>query len=188
MHKQVALLICAGMLAGCQSGTTYPPVSEQLPEVEVKFADARWTGEKIPKGMMCAMRGGDNPTTPPLQITNIPPEANAVIVEFNDISYPPLATGGGHGRIGFWIDPAQSDSSTISLPAVAARSDKIGPQAFVEQKARTSGRYASAGYLPPCSDWKGNTYTADIKVVYKARSEGEPNKLLAEGHIVLGKF
>jgi hypothetical protein len=40
--------------------------------------------------------------------------------------------------------------------------------ARVIKAARSSGDYASAGYLPPCSGGRGNRYTVDLKAIDKA--------------------
>lgn len=182
--KKVLILATLAALAGCQGNPTYTAQSENLPQLTVEFADSHWDGKRIPKDMICSLFGAKAPTTPELRVSGIPAGANAIIVEFNDLSYAPLAYDGGHGKIGFWIDSADN----TLLPAVAAKESNLGNQIFVEKQARTSGRYSSSGYLPPCSGGKNNTYAADIKAVYKARSEGEENRLLAEGHIVLGKY
>ena len=40
--------------------------------------------------------------------------------------------------------------------------------ARVIKVARSSGEYASPGYLPPCSDGCGSGYTVDLKAIEKA--------------------
>ena len=39
---------------------------------------------------------------PHFVVSNIPEGTNAIIVvEYNDLSFPPLSSGGGHGKIGY---------------------------------------------------------------------------------------
>jgi hypothetical protein len=172
-------LIVLGMvaLAGCQT-TGYEPVSETLPSLNVSFTDAAWTGNKLPDGQHCSKFGG-NGATPPMRVAGIPAGVNAIIVEFNDESFARLSYDGGHGTIGFWVSGGQAD-----LVSVPGGTDKMPSGAFVEKRNRGTG----LGYLPPCSGGKGNTYSAVVKAVYKAKGEGEKSKLYAEGYIKLGTY
>lgn len=172
----------AALIAGCVTGGGYKPVSEKLPSLKVSFADPTWTGKAIPKGQQCRLFGGKG-ATPALKIEHIPAGANAIIVEFNDASYGPLSSDGGHGKIGYWIKG--NNATVISVPG---ETDKLPESTFVEAKARSSGQYASPGYLPPCSGGKGNTYVAEVKAVYKAKADKEESKLLATGKITLGTY
>ena len=52
----------------------------------------------------------------------------------------------------------------------------------VIKKARSSGEYASAGYLPPCSGGRGNQYQAEIKAI---NAQG---KVLAKTKMDLGRY
>ena len=180
-----ALIVAAlPLIAGCVSGGGYKPISERLPALEVSFADPAWTGNTIPAGQHCQMFGGKG-QTPALKVGKIPAGANAIIVEFNDLSFGPLSSGGGHGKIGYWIKGAGS----AVLPSVPGETADLGVQgSFIEAKAHSTGQYASPGYLPPCSGGRGNTYVADVKAVYKATKEGEESLLLAEQRIKLGTY
>ncbi len=182
MKSYVLVLPIAALIAGCVTGGGYKPASDNLPSLKVSFADRAWTGKAIPKGEQCKLFGGKG-ATPALKINNIPAGANAIIVEFNDASYAPLSTDGGHGKIGFWV---KGDSAT--LVSIPGDTDKLPSGAFVEAKSRATGQYASPGYLPPCSGGKGNTYVVEVKAVYKAKSDKEENKLLATGKITLGTY
>lgn len=172
----------AALISGCVTGGGYKPVAENLPSLKVSFADPAWTGKAIPSGQHCQLLGGKG-ATPALKIENIPAGANAVIVEFNDLSYAPLSNNGGHGKIGYWIK-----GNSATLVSVPGDTDKLPEGAFLEAKANASGKYASSGYLPPCSGGRGNTYAAEVKAVYKAKSEKEESKLLAIGKITLGTY
>ncbi len=171
------------VLSACVSGGGYKPVSAQLPELEVGFAAPEWTGGALPAGQQCSLFGGKG-ATPPLRLGSIPAGANAIIVEFNDLDFAPLSSGGGHGKIGFW----HNGGTSVELPAVPGDTATLPDGSFVEARARSTGMYASPGYLPPCSGGRGHTYVADVKAVYKARKEGEENRLLAQRRIVIGKY
>lgn len=123
---------------------TAPAVADDL---AVEFADPAWDGKKVPKGQHCKKFGG-NGATPPLKISNIPAEANAIVVEFNDKSYGKLSSGGGHGKVGFHI---QAGAGTAVLPAVAGGTSDMPDGVWLVKKNRATGAWSSPGYLPPCS-------------------------------------
>ncbi len=179
----VPLMAAAGvlLLAGCQAG--YEPVSDKLPNLTVSFADPGWDGKTLPKGQQCSKFGGKG-ATPALVVDGVPDGTNAVIIEYNDRNYPPLSYDGGHGKIGFWV----STSGQVRLPSVPGETSRMPEGAFVEADSRATGSYATAGYLPPCSGGKGNAYFAEVKAVYKAKSESETSKLLAVGNVELGRY
>lgn len=119
-----------------------------------------WDGKRIPAGQHCVLFGG-NGSTPPMHIANLPKGAVMVVAEYNDRDYQPLSRKGGHGTIGYVVSGASAD-----LPAVPGMTDRNLPRGVrVVQKARSSGRYKSDGYLPPCSGGKGNRYAVDLKAV-----------------------
>ena len=149
----------------------------------MSFANSAWDGKTVPEGQQCNKFGG-NGSTPSLVVEGVPAQANAIIVEFNDASYPDLSFDGGHGKIGFWV----GGGGKAVLPPVKGQTDKLPDGVFVEKRNRATGSYATPGYLPPCSGGAGNSYFADVKAVYKAKSEKEKSKLLATGTIQLGKY
>ena len=171
------------VLAACQTTGGYEPVSENLPQLTVSFADAAWNGKTVPAGQHCTKFGGKG-ATPALVVAGVPVGANAIIVEFNDRSYSPLSSDGGHGKIGFSV----SGGGKVTLASVPGETDDFPQGVFLEARNRATGSYARPGYLPPCSGGKGNSYFADVKAVYKAKTKDETSKLLATGKIELGKY
>lgn len=137
---------------------------------------APWTGKAIPAGQQCKLDGG-NGGTPPLSVTGLPAGTVQVVVAFNDRNYPPLSKNGGHGTIGF---PVKGDSA--SLPAVPGMTAKLPGGARVVAKAKSTGNYASPGYLPPCSGGKGHRYTADVMAV------GADGKVIEKKTIDIGRY
>ncbi len=118
--------------------------------------DASWDGIDVPAGQQCTLFGG-NGATPPFYVTDLPAGTAVIHIEFNDLSFAPLAKDGGHGIIGFAVS-----SSSVDLVSVPGLSAELPEGIFVVSAARSSGRYASDGYLPPCSGGRGNNYSADI--------------------------
>jgi len=184
MKNILSIAISCLALAACQTSSTYVPGSDKLPELKVSFADPLWNGKKIPVSQVCSLYGGEA-STPKLRVANVPDDANAIIIEFNDRSYAPLSYNGGHGKIGFWLE---GDSDPVTLKSVPAESQTLPNPAFIEANSRGRGRYAKPGYLPPCSGGQGNAYFAKIKAVYKAKDNAAQNKLLATGQIELGRY
>lgn len=119
-----------------------------------------WDGNRVPDGQQCTLDGG-NGSTPPMRITGIPAGTAMIVAEYNDRSYQPLSRNGGHGTIGYAVSGDSAD-----LPAVPGLTDRNLPRGVqVIKKARGTGRYASDGYLPPCSGGRGNRYTVDLHAV-----------------------
>ena len=54
--------------------------------------------------------------------------------------------------------------------------------AKVIKRARSTGKYASKGYLPPCSGGRGNRYTVDVKAV------DAKNKVLEKTTLDIGRY
>ncbi len=149
---------------------------------KVSFADPAWNGRQVPSGQHCSKFGGHG-ATPPLALEGIPPRANAVIVEFNDRSYRRLSYDGGHGKIGFEIAPGVGSAT---LPAVPGETDDgLPPGTWIERRNRATGSYARAGYLPPCSGGRRNSYFADVIAVERT---GDDIEELAEVRIELGTY
>lgn len=182
MKRTIAVCGAAVLLAACQT-SGYEPVSDKLPALTVSFADSAWDGKVVPEGQQCHKFGGEG-STPSLVVEGVPAEANAIIVEFNDASYMDLSSDGGHGKIGFWV----KGGGKKVLASVKGHTEKMPDGTFLEKRNRASGDYATPGYLPPCSGGRGNYYFADVKAVFKAKTEKEKSKLLAVGKIELGKY
>lgn len=120
---------------------------------------ANWDGKSVPAGQQCKLDGG-NGSTPPMEVSGLPAGTAMVVLSFNDQGYKPLSKGGGHGQIGF---PVAGD--TAKLPSVPGMTKQLPGGVSVVKKARSKGKYASPGYLPPCSGGKGHSYTVDVTAV-----------------------
>jgi len=137
---------------------------------------APWDGKKVPAGQNCKIDGG-NGSTPPMKVTGLPSGTTMILVEYNDLSYQPLSKRGGHGQIGY---PASG--TTANLPALPGMTKKLPGGAKVIKAARSKGRYASKGYLPPCSGGRGNKYSADVKAISAS------GKVLEKITISIGRY
>ncbi len=151
-------------------------------ELTVEFADSAWDGVTIPEGQHCKKFGGKG-ATPPLTVNNIPAQANAIVVEFNDLDFQPLSKKGGHGRVGFEIEMG---AGTAQLPAVPGGTKKMPDGVWLVKKNRATGGWRSPGYLPPCSGGQGNTYVADVLAVEKTSKK--KYKVLSKARIVMGSY
>jgi len=118
-----------------------------------------WDGKMVPAGQHCKLHGG-NGATPPMRVSGIPAGARFIVAYFNDKSYKPLSRNGGHGTIAFPVRGAVTD-----LPAVPGMTASLPGGAQVIAAAKSTGKYASPGYLPPCSGGRGNLYTVDLKAI-----------------------
>jgi len=158
------------------------PTAVMAEDLTVDFADPAWTGDRIPDGQHCKKFGG-NGSTPSLIVSGIPTEADAIIVEFNDLSYNKLSYDGGHGKIGFHIEPG---SAKAVLKPVPGGTTDMPDGVWLVKKNRATGAWRSDGYLPPCSGGKGNRYAAEV---YAVKMTGDDDyEELAEGEIRLGKY
>ena len=129
-----------------------------LAEMSVKL-EGGWDGKKVPEGQQCSLQGG-NGSTPPMRLSNIPKGAKWIYVEYNDRDYQPLSSKGGHGIIGY---PVKGPSA--HLYPVQGMKPKLKGGAEVIKKARSTGKYSSQGYLPPCSGGRNSRYFAVIKAI-----------------------
>ena len=146
-------LVFAGIGLVLSAGVAMAEMSAQLM--------GGWDGKRVPAGQQCKLHGG-NGSTPPMRVKGVPQGAVWIVAAFNDKSYKPLSRNGGHGTIAFPVKGATTD-----LPAVPGMTNRLPKGAQVVAKAKSSEKYASAGYLPPCSGGKGNRYTVDLKAVDK---------------------
>lgn len=135
-----------------------------------------WDGKNVPAGQQCKLDGG-NGKTPPMTVSGLPTGTAWILVEYNDKSYAPLSTKGGDGSIGY-----KSSGSSAKLPAMPGMTDKLPGGAWVVKKARSTGNYASNGYLPPCSGGRGNNYSADVKAISAA------GKVLEKVTVKIGRY
>jgi len=176
--KKVALFLTVSfLLAGCSKHMQ----SHKKADLKISFADAKWNGQKIPARQQCSKFGGQA-STPSLLITNIPAEANAIIMEYSDKDHMPMDNG-GHGKIGYKIKPG---TSNVTIPSVPGHSFKL-PKGFFLVEAHRNPKWDKAGaYMPPCSGGKGNRYYVTVKAVKTAK--GKTSEVLAEEVIQLGKY
>lgn len=149
-------------------------------ELTVEFADPSWDGKVIPEGQQCQEFDGQG-ATPPLHLSGLPDGTNAVLLLFNDEDYEPLSTDGGHGIIGFEIEPVNGGAM---LPAVPGGTTEMPEGIWLEAENRDD--IGEVGYLAPCSGGEGNLYSVQILAVRYLNEE--QYEILAEGYLQLGRY
>ena len=135
-----------------------------------------WNGTNVPAGQQCPLYGGDG-STPPMRVDRVPDGTSEIIVQYNDRSFPPLSRNGGHGVVAY---PATGNTTTLA--AVPGMTADLGAGARIVTRARSTGQFASRGYLPPCSGGRGNIYEAVITAV------SADNTPLATRTIRIGRY
>lgn len=128
--------------------------------LEVSLADPAWDGKALPEGQQCHRFGGEDPHSPALRVTNIPDDANALILEFSDRDVA-LMDKGGHGKVGYRL----AGEKEVVIPAVPGHTDALAEPLFVVEMHRAPRWDVAGAYLPPCSGGRGNNYFVDVLAV-----------------------
>lgn len=141
------------------SAPAQEPAAPSTPSLGVTLVGDGWTGAAIPPGQQCNLDGGDG-ATPPIRVVGLPPGTAEVLVAYNDLDYEPLSTDGGHGVIAYSARPGE-----MVLQPVRGMTSRMPRGVRVASPAKSTGRYASPGYLPPCSGGAGHRYVAEVTAV-----------------------
>ena len=179
----VVILVVLGLIS-CQTDVSakYEPVANPM-DLDVRFAEPTWGGERIPFNQQCRKLGG-NGATPGLVVFNIHPGANALILEFSDRDDPKMDNG-GLGIIGYEITPGVQ---AANVPSVPGDTKELKPPFFVVAKPRKSTSDDKGVYLPPCSDVRNHVYYVTVRAVFQAKKSGEKNQMLGQGKLVMGRY
>lgn len=175
------LLILLMALSGCNASHFGYSAQGELAPLTVAFADAKWTGGAVPSDEVCKKFGGANSASPRLAVSGIPAGANALVIEYNDLSYAPLSSNGGHGAVLYALS---GGGSNVTVPSVPSQTMSV-PQGFTVLK-KSAGDWPgleNGAYLPPCSGGRGNSYAA---IVYAVDTNAKT--VLAKGRISLGSY
>ncbi len=176
--KRSLIIWLVVFIGGCATGRYVP--ADHVTKLDVAFTDARWTGDAVPTVGVCKRDGGES-MSPPLLVRNVPSGATDIIIEFNDLSYPPLSSGGGHGSIRVPV----AGKTEVAIPPVPGETFTL-PEGVVMESAHSGTVGGSGAYLGPCSGGRGNIYEADVKAVFKSTTPAQPSRLLGIGSIALG--
>ena len=182
-------------LASCQSHApeqvpTKVPSPNPIPEptsivvFHMAFAESDWDGKKIPDGQQCRSYGGQDPSTPPLIVSNIPEEANAIILEFSDRDYSPMDNG-GHGIIGFTI---LEGTEEVLIPSVPSNTFDLPENFFLVREHKQNVLFTPGAYMPPCSGGRGNSYYVTAKAVEMISMDDLTFNILEESILELGRY
>ncbi len=176
MVRRLALLLPLIILAGC-GGT--PGVGGST--LTVRFADATWNGEVIPSVGMCRRCGGEG-MSPALLVAGIPAGAEALIVEFDDLSYEPLARFGGHGTLRVDCRGA----TEVRVPSVVEGTLAMPDGVRIERPHRAPVATPD-GYLGPCAcDGSHNLYQATVRAVVLDSSPKRSHRVLSVARLRMG--
>ena len=117
----------------------------------------------FPQGHECTALGGDG-YTPSLVVRNIPPGANAVIMEYSDRDSQSMDDG-GHGKIGYVIPEGAWE---VHIPSVPANTFDLPENFYVVEphKNQVPALGLVGAYLPPCTQAEGHRFYMTVKVVY----------------------
>ncbi|MDO6565401.1 hypothetical protein Q4488_18675 [Amphritea sp. 1_MG-2023] len=126
--------------------------------LDAKFADARWDGKHVPTGQQCLKFGGDNPATPALTVSDLPPGTNVIVLEYSDRDSQKMDNG-GHGRMQYTVN---TSASQVTIPSVAGHSFDIPAEFKIIEAHRSPGWDKAGAYMPPCSGGKGHAYYVTI--------------------------
>lgn len=179
--RVACVLVCCLALAGC-AGTTglmYAPIGP-VTELDVSLEGVGWDGETIPRSGICA-DGQGRGMSPTIRVKGIPPEADAVVVEFNDKGYHELSEYGGHGAI--WV--ATNGAAEVVVPPVHELTFDLPDGVHMEHAHRAQG-FGPGAYLAPCSLGWGHLYEAHIMAVRKKAPDGP--ELLSEATLPMGIY
>lgn len=142
-----------------------------------KFADAKWTGDKVPTGQQCKKFGGSG-STPAIDVSGLPAGTSAIVLAFNDETFQPM-NNGGHGMVRFAV--AKGATSAKLAPAPGETDDL--PAGVTKEAGHRASAFSGTGgaYLPPCSGGQGNSYTVTVRAMDGAT-------VLGETKLALGKY
>jgi hypothetical protein len=178
----LAVIVAVLAFSGCAGEPVYRPFTI-LYDLKITLNDPAWNGKNIPAGQQCPDFGGQG-ATPALTIQNIPPKANALILEFSNKSHIPMDRG-GQGRIGYRFSPG---TETLSLPSVPGNTFDLPQPFFVIAAHRKPFQSQPGAYLPPCSGGKGDYYYLLVKAIWIPDSSELDSEVLGQGKLFLGRY
>lgn len=177
----LAVVVLGLSLAACKRTFFGNELVETPGTLTLAFADAKWDGKTVPADEICKPYGAKNPMSPRLTVSGIPAGADTLVVEFNDLTYTPLSSGGGHGAFSL---AAPKGATSLTVPAVPGETTQMPAGVTMVKQHGGDVRGLGAGaYLPPCSGGRGNLYQARVHAVDSAA-----HRVLAQGEIKLGRY
>ena len=183
MNRLIAkiLTILTVSLLGCAMTGEYE-YAQNIKKLEVSFADSIWTGVRIPKEHRCRREGGDG-STPGLIVKNIPPEANAIIMEYTiGATYMRKHFYGYFGIIGFEI---QQGASEVTIPSILAGTLLLPDRFFLVSTPHPAMSRPGA-YFPPCGGLDGYNYLVKVSAVHRPDLKDQKSKVFGKGELNLG--
>ena len=142
--------------------------------MRVEFAQDIWDGENIPESQRCETPGA---MSPGLIVSGIPPQADFLIMEYNDRDYEPLSKNGGHGTLGYRFERGSSEVTVPPVPEVQIDDLPDGVEIVRHNQGQTQ-----RGYRAPCGGLdRFNVY----EVIVRAVDSNNPDTALAEVNLTV---
>lgn len=187
--KKIVFSLIPLMFISCSLMFTYKPVDD-VAVLDVKFGFYKWNGIEIPIEGISIKCGGDG-ISPDFYVSNIPIEANAIVVEYEDSELRKLGYSVSNGS--YWV-PTEGKSEVyiqsviegaVELPeGVHEERQHSGVKVFNESR----GVYRAPNSCVFTNDGTGSRYFAHIKAVYKPYNKEDQGLLLGYAFIELGTF
>lgn len=92
-----------------------------------------------------------------MRVKNIPPDADLIVVEFNDKSMPGLSKDGGHCAIRFKI----KNKTEFVVPSIAEQTLDL-PEGIELESQHRAPLGKPGAYMAPCGCGNENKYEATI--------------------------
>jgi len=168
--------------SGCSK---YEP-SPNMVELKAEFVKSKWNGNRVPKDEVCSNYNKKAGSTPAIKITNLPKGSTKVILTFNDLSVPKMASG-GHGVLSY--DVSNSDS-TVIIPSMMGETFDL-PNGFSSIQAHKAALYfgkTPGAYIAPCSGGRGNIYDVKIEAIHEYTDADKKPILLGDTKLRLGTY
>lgn len=169
------------MIMGLMAIAILTPIQVMAADMSAKISDAAWDGKTVPEGQQCNRFGG-KAMSPTLKVMDIPADANALVMAFDDRTYGPM-NNGGHGQVIYSITKGVGQAD---IPSIAPHTFDL-PEGFKLLAAHKAPDWDTAGaYMPPCSGGGGNQYVVVIKAVIM--NGDEVSEQLAKTDVPMGKY
>ncbi|MBL1421775.1 MAG: hypothetical protein COC24_014795 [Alphaproteobacteria bacterium] len=168
-------------ILGLMAVAIFAPIQVMAADMSAQITDAAWDGKTVPEGQQCNRFGG-KAMSPTLNVMDIPAEADALLIAFDDRSYGPMNYG-GHGQVIYNITKGVGQ---VDVPSIAPHTFDL-PEGFELLAAHRGPNWDTAGaYMPPCSGGQGNEYVIVVKAV--TMNGKKVDKALTKTDVPMGKY
>ena len=141
-------------------------------KISVKHTDPAWkNGEGyVPDKGTCESKGGKG-MSPPMKVSNIPPNAVKLFLHFSDENWE---SEGAHGVVSIKVPKGKNE---MTIPSFKGETDEL-PKGIKEESAHECGNCGGGVYLGPCSGGQGHSYY--VVIYAKDKNNEELSKVRLE--------